>query len=298
MKATLKEFLQTLGPHEGDAIPAAFVWTSIPLSVAASVTGIRIAPDDFLVNILASVAILGPGLFVANIAARSWRHLKNRNDIEPSFSFITSGLYSMLKPVTYLLRSVGTLDYQTPGREEMTTESLRDALALVMSAVDERLNHIRTSDDDSPFIPVIRELMEVPDLRMVSPIVGGINATHPTSGAVVRATLLAHSYRGNRFYAIYTPRHPDGSKMEGGLIEVFEGFQALKLKGMESGGAGLDHDRRENAKLELMEESYLMGYRDLLDSSIGVLDSLLSELPPIQRKYWSSLAISPSGRGF
>ena len=67
-----------LAGHETDPIPGWLIWPAVTLSLLALAYGVKANWADFLLNVAASVALLGPGLFITDRVIRNWRHRKLR----------------------------------------------------------------------------------------------------------------------------------------------------------------------------------------------------------------------------
>lgn len=64
-----------------DPLPMEVVAVAATGSLAALVLGWLLGAGDFLVNILASIALLGPGLIATNVLARNWRRRRRNEEI-------------------------------------------------------------------------------------------------------------------------------------------------------------------------------------------------------------------------
>jgi hypothetical protein len=70
---------QLFGERPDDPLPMEAIAVAVAGSVAAmaialAIDGATFRGYDFLVNVLASLALLGPGLIVTNVVVRNWRH--------------------------------------------------------------------------------------------------------------------------------------------------------------------------------------------------------------------------------
>ena len=69
----------TWAADSSDAIPGWLLWPAIALSAAAVAFGLVSGWGDFLFNVAANLALLGPGLFLTNRVVRTWRYRELRN---------------------------------------------------------------------------------------------------------------------------------------------------------------------------------------------------------------------------
>lgn len=63
-----------LKERPGDPLPLTWVMVAMMISGLAMAVGALRGVDDFLMNVTANLALLGPGLFITNVLARNWRH--------------------------------------------------------------------------------------------------------------------------------------------------------------------------------------------------------------------------------
>lgn len=280
--------------HEGDAVPFSLVAISVFLSIISLIAGLFLAAADFLVNVTAGLTVLGPGLVITNLAIRSWRHSKNRDQIKPSFATVTYGFHLLLKAVVYYLKNTSQ-NIDMPS--SLTPLGTRDTSTLIASLkesgslLEQRLLLVEAEKHGTaPMIPVSYRLLDMPDLQIMPLLVAGINAIHPVPAALTQATLLSHRYASTPFVVVgVVLPPPEMSHHEPLRIRTaLQGFHHLRNKSIES---RVPYDSSEQSLLRVNEVQYVSFLTEAVRLAVRVLESMLQELPPIQNPYWAALDV-------
>ncbi len=85
-------WLRAFRERPDDPLPMEAVAIAIVTSIGAIIAALTIDGRDFrgydfVINLLASISLLGPGLLITNVLARNWRHKRHTEEMRRLFSF-------------------------------------------------------------------------------------------------------------------------------------------------------------------------------------------------------------------
>jgi hypothetical protein len=164
-----------------DPLPMAIVGIAVAGSLAALVLGWLLGAWDFLINILASVALLGPGLIATNVLARNWRTRRRNeeilNRVEGPLSAAISVLEGSMNRLQRALPEPIRTDLERPTPIEVE-EQLRERISTLTGRV--RVLHavcesMWTIDEITPMYPFALRRPQVKEiLRILDELSGTV----------------------------------------------------------------------------------------------------------------------------
>jgi hypothetical protein len=167
-----------MAERPGDPLAMEWIAAAAVASVVAAASGTLIAGKDFLINILASVTLLGPGLFFTNVIARNWRVARAKSQLlydvsPPVFDLVFSVDHYLIDPMIELLEGAsGRNVIKVPWPQDQLSlperlETITNNLTLI---TDEAHAYATTSHEShyavSPLQTAVHDFMR----RIIPPI--------------------------------------------------------------------------------------------------------------------------------
>src|SRR4051794_24659832 len=83
--------------HPDDPLPREWIRVALLLSAVAVWLGLKAAPGDFSLNILANLSLLGPGLILTNIIAARWKSRRREVAIDLALDAVCDRIRPLAK---------------------------------------------------------------------------------------------------------------------------------------------------------------------------------------------------------